>query len=112
MHLPYRVIISGSNRDRLGGSDHPIQRLDADGHLSHLGLVITGTQVVSDDRFVTAERRLDQRSTAIVGGFLPGYAAEFADHLICRPRSLGPSTLSESVAVRRGGLMIVESSPD
>jgi len=81
MHLSYRAIVSGSNRDRLGGSDHAIQRLDADGDFRHLGMVITGTQAVSDDRFVLAERRLNQRSTAIVGGFLPGHAAVILDHL-------------------------------
>ncbi len=81
MQLPFRAKVSGSNGDRLGSSGHSIQRFDADGDLRHLSIVITGTEAVSNDRFVPAERRLDQRSTAIVGGFLPSHAAVFVDRL-------------------------------
>ena len=64
--MPYRAIVSGPSRDRLGSSGHTVQRLDTDGDFRHLGMVIRGIQAVFDDRFVPTKRRLNQRSTTVV----------------------------------------------
>jgi len=93
--LRYRLRLLGPHRDRLGRPNHTVQRLDADRDLSSLSIVIAGAQAVSNDRFVPAERRLDQRSTAIAGRFLPGHAAMFVEYLDM------PVALSQTAGILR-----------
>ena len=45
--------------DRLGDSDHPIERLDADCDFSLLSRERAGTQARADDALVAADRGLD-----------------------------------------------------
>ena len=77
--------------DRLGNSDHPIERLNGDCDFSLLSCECAGTQARADDALVAADRGLDEATTAVVGCLLPSDPALLrngADVTVALTRSL------------------------
>jgi hypothetical protein len=64
-----------AHSDRLGNSDHPIERLNGDCDFTLLSREGAGTQPRADQGFVAAHRGLDEATTAVAGCLLPSHSA-------------------------------------
>jgi hypothetical protein len=92
-------------------SQHPVQDRHADGSLGLLGGETAGAQPRSDQRFVTAHCRFNQRGLTVAGGCLPGQPPMVRDHFQVAIPLCGRTGFAPGTAVERSGITTSMSSP-